>query len=261
MTRTRLASAALLAALALAVSGCQTTSTSGTGDPTTAPATSAPATDSKSVLAGTAQHFQTRSFTYSITAKTPDAGTTTATGGSDPASKSRSLSVQQDADGTKVTIDYRIIGADRFFKIDGIPIFPAKFMKIDGSKLAGPNVDKTLTELEGPVGVALVFTSIVDVQDAGGGKYSGTVDLTKTANSMIVEPDQLKALGDKAKAVPFEATVDTQGQLTSLKLTIDPATNTFEMTFSKWGEPVGITAPPASDVVDAPASVYEFFNA
>ena len=259
MTRTRLASAALLAALALAVAGCQTTS--GTGDPTTAPATSAPAADAKTVLAGTAQHFQTRSFTYSITAKTPDAGTTIAAGGSDPASKSRSLSVQQDADGTKVTIEYRIIGADRFFKVDGIPIFPAKFMKIDGSKLTGPNVDKSLTELEGPVGIAVMFTTIVDVQDAGGGKYTGTVDLTKSTNSMVIEPDALKDLGDKAKAVPFEATADGQGQLTSLTVTIDPATNTFEMTFSKWGEPVSISAPPAGDVVDAPPSVYEFFNA
>jgi len=247
----------LLASLGLVAAGCQTQNP-GTGGTTTAPATSA-ASDPKMVLAATGRHFDTASFTYTITIKDPESGDTDAGGASDPATKSRSLSFEQSIEGTKFTFDYRIIGTNRFFKIAGIPGMPDKFMKLDATKISA-TADKSFSELEGPVAVAKVFDGIVDVTDAGGGKYTGTVDLTKVSNSMIVDDDHLKTLADKAKSVPFEATVDAQGRLTSLKLTMDPGKDELSMTFTKWGEPVSITEPPAAEVIDAPAQVYEIFN-
>jgi hypothetical protein len=259
MTRTRLVSAALLAALALAVAGCQTATPSGTGDGTTpAPATSAPA-DAKTVLTGTAAHFDTTSFNYTITSKDESSGDGTASGSFDPAADARSLKLQQTAEGFKITIDYRIVGDKRYLHLGGIPGFPAKFMKIDGTKISA-NADKSLSDLEGPAKVANVFEGIVSVTDAGGGKYTGTVDMTKSVDAMIADESDIKGLGDKAKAVPFEATVDAMGRLTSLKLTLDPGKSEFAMTFTDWGSQVKIEEPPASEVVDAPASVYEFLS-
>jgi hypothetical protein len=248
----------LLASLALVAAGCQKSGTGGSGA-TSAPATSA-ASDPKMVLAASASHFLTTSVTFDLTLKDPEDGDTTATGASDPASKSRSLAFEQSIEGTTITFDYRIIGTNRYFKVGGIPGVPTKFMRIDSTKLPS-NADKSFSELDGPVGIAAAFAGVVNVTDAGGGKYTGTIDLTKANNSMIVDDTDLTKLGDKAKSVPFEAMVDSQGRLTSVKFTIEASKNEFVMTFSKWGEPVSIAEPPASDVVDAPAQVYEIFSA
>src|SRR5258708_26247455 len=75
------------------------------------------------------------------------------------------------------------------------------------------------------IGTANMLQGAADVKQADATHFSGVVDVTQIDS--LVAPDQelLKKVGDKAKAVPFTATVDEQGRLTALKLdgaSLDP---------------------------------------
>ena len=74
----------------------------------------------------------------------------------------------------------------------------------------------------------------------------------------------LEALGTKAAALPFTATVDDQGRLASLKVSVPAAGEVkayqASITMSKYGATTAQATPAAAEVVDAPAQAYDFFN-
>jgi len=76
------------------------------------------------------------------------------------------------------------------------------------------------------------------------------------------DSDALKNAGDKAKSIPFTATLDDQGRLTDLNVngsSIDPALG-IEITVSDYGSATGISKPDSSQVVEAPDSVLQFLK-
>ena len=81
----------------------------------------------------------------------------------------------------------------------------------------------------------------------------------------IVDPARLKALGEKAKAVPFEATVDGQGRLTSAVVKVPAAGRTkasrYEITYADYGTTASPAAPAADEQQPATRSAYELLNA
>jgi hypothetical protein len=77
------------------------------------------------------------------------------------------------------------------------------------------------------------------------------------------EPDAdiLTKVGDKAKSVPFTATLDSSGRLTEFKIDgsgIDPGLS-MDMTFSDYGSAQNISKPTGT-IVAAPSTVYDILN-
>jgi hypothetical protein len=146
----------------------------------------------------------------------------------------------------------------------GLPAIPKTWMLIDPAKV-GKDTDFP-TEFDGsePGHAAVIADGATDVKETSPGHFTGVTDISGTADGDITDADTLKALGDKAKTVPFEATTDTEGRLTSLLVKIPATAKTkakqFQAKYSGYGTTKSPVAPAASEQQKAPAVVYEILK-
>jgi hypothetical protein len=79
-----------------------------------------------------------------------------------------------------------------------------------------------------------------------------------------VDSDELTALGDQAKTVPFQATLDDAHRLTSVTIDVPAAGKTaayqYHVSYTSYGAAPTISAPPANQVQQAPAAAYALLN-
>lgn len=170
--------------------------------------------------------------------------------------------------GFTMTMAYLVVEADQWVKISfdkklpGMPRLPKKWMKVDPAKVE----DDTLEGVEDPdpLAAGVLFTAIVDTEETKPGTFTGTLDLSRAADAQIVDEDGLKALGDKAKAVPFTAIVDDAGRLTTLDIKVPAYAKvkafTHHATYSAYGSAPEVTAPAAGDSQAATDEAYELLN-
>ncbi|MFF0150408.1 hypothetical protein [Micromonospora sp. NPDC005203] len=115
-----------------------------------------------------------------------------------------------------------------------------------------------------PAGSAVLTQGITEVRGTGTGAYAGTIDVTKAAEAGSLNAATIAALGTQAKTVPFTAKVDPQGRLSELVLQLPAAGQTaaqeVKMTYSDYGAATAAQKPPAAEVVEAPAELYNLFN-
>jgi hypothetical protein len=194
----------------------------------------------------------------------------------DPVKKAYDIKVVtvQSGNDTKLTLtaSTKVLKAGTWVKIgfspanlQGLPKMPKKWMKVDLSKVKNPK--DSLLEYDDnaadPGSAQIVVANAADVKDAGAGKYTGTTDLTKATDSGIAEDETLTALGDKAKAVPFTATV-VGGHLTSLVVNVPAAGKTkadkYTVTYSDFGKAATPKAPAAGEQTAATSAAYEYLN-
>lgn len=165
------------------------------------------------------------------------------------------------------------LGTDTFMKIDmgeaaklpGLELATGKkWLHVDRSKIenfADLGIDVTRTDF---LSLRAMLGSAQSVQAAGERKYTGTLDLSKDENSPLTDGDLLDALGTKASAVPFTATLDAQGRLVELVLDVPAAgeakAQQLKIALSEYGAVTFPAAPTGGDVVEAPAGVYEMLN-
>ncbi|GID97939.1 hypothetical protein ACFQFC_17895 [Amorphoplanes digitatis] len=147
----------------------------------------------------------------------------------------------------------------------GLPKLPKKWMLIDPAKIK--NKDDIPLGYAGetdPGEAGAVLRAIVEVRQTGAGEFAGTTDLTRQGDLEIVEPDRLAALGARARAVPFEATVDGQGRLTSAVVKIPAAgkfkASRYEVTYSDFGKAPAPAVPAADQQQKATEAAYELLN-
>ncbi|MGH3738125.1 MAG: hypothetical protein ACRDT6_21315 [Micromonosporaceae bacterium] len=128
----------------------------------------------------------------------------------------------------------------------------------------------TFADAGNPVGNADYLLAVSDgVKETSKGTYEGTLDLKKYAET-YAKPEEakelkeiLKDLGPEAQKVPFTATVDDAGRLTSMTTTMkitqdgEKVTVEQEMKYSDFGTKVDVEKPPADKTQEAPASMYE----
>lgn len=146
--------------------------------------------------------------------------------------------------------------------VTGLPKLPPKWLRIDGSK-----VDKkeyvSYTHPD-PTGAAALFQHIVDAAETPQGAFTGKLDMAAAPEAEVVDAETLAALGEKAKAVPFQATVDSSGRLTSLTLDVPAAGKVAAFSwvakFTDYGAGPEIKEPPAAQTVPAPPEAYELLN-
>ncbi|HET8660964.1 MAG TPA: hypothetical protein VFM55_18455 [Micromonosporaceae bacterium] len=247
-----------LAALSFAIAGCDATG-GGTGGatPTTA-APSSPEPEPKEALAKAVTELSKTSFKVNM-----GIGPLRSTGAMDPGAQQGQLSMAISTGAANVTIETVLSGPDMWVKAAGIPGSTDKWMHLDTSKLPANSALGVRPGQLDPAGAQRLVGSIATVERTGPGRYTGTLDLTKAVDQNVVGKSTLDELGDRAKAVPFEATVDAQGRLTNLKLslgTIQGIPTVIDVTYSDFGTPVSVTKPAPAEVVEAPPAVYQLLG-
>jgi hypothetical protein len=177
---------------------------------------------------------------------------------------------------------------DLFMKLDLIHYKPDSWVKVDlGGTTAGslPGVQKLnlgkyqhldQTRIKGnrnlgfdfdkvdPAGSEVLTQGITEVRQTGEGAYAGTIDVSKAAEAGSVDPTVITALGAQAKSVPFTAKLDPQGRLSEMVIQIPAAGQTkaqdIRIAYSDYGNAAAAQKPPADQVVEAPAELYNLFN-
>jgi hypothetical protein len=143
------------------------------------------------------------------------------------------------------------LSGDKYMHVDR-----SKIAEIEGLQIDADNVD--------PTGAELLVEAITDVKKTGEGTYSGTIDLSKTTDVGFVDEAIVTALGEQAKAVQFEAKLDAEGRLSELTAKVpaagDVKAHELKITYFDYGSATPPQKPAASDVVEAPATLYEMFQ-
>ncbi|MER5333290.1 hypothetical protein [Micromonospora sp. NPDC002717] len=240
---------AIVAALSLGLTGCGTKTDAdapagnGTG---AAPASSAPA-DARAELTAAAQKLNQQSVRMEL-----KSAVVNGSGVMDPATKTGDMTMKLGAEGT-----FRILllGDDAYLKITGMQGMPKKWLHMDTTKLGKSGQFNLMPEGD-PGGAKQMIESVVDVEKTGTGSYAGTLDYTRTK----ADDPSIKALGEKAKAVPFTAKVDDQGRLVEFAIDTSVLHESLGMmttTYSDFGAPVTVKKPAASDTQEAPQELIE----
>ncbi|MFC7545086.1 hypothetical protein [Plantactinospora sp. GCM10030261] len=197
-------------------------------------------------------------------------GTTDLTGSVDPAAKGIHLETSmKDQDlGFTTDMSFLVIGEQPWVKISfkdtkgvsGLPKLPAKWLRIDPSRVADkadlPTFDGVDQGNTGPL-----IQAATTVEDQGNGKYAGTIDLTSGEAAKVLEAEQMTALGEAAKQVPFTATVGPDKHLASLTMEVPAAGTakafTYSVNYADYGKAEKLAAPEPAAAQDAPPVVYE----
>jgi hypothetical protein len=104
-----------------------------------------------------------------------------------------------------------------------------------------------------PIQAAKALESAATVERVGDHDFKGTLDIAKAQELMGQKAPASAPAG--AKSMPFTAKTDDQGRL--IEMTVDmsaysPQAGTMKTTYSDFGTPVSVTAPPKSQVGEMP---------
>jgi hypothetical protein len=219
-----------------------------------------PASPTDTLLASV-KTFGTTSYRFRATRTALSGGGTV-----DPVAKAASFTQNDEVPGHSISLGYTVIGTDLWMTIDlgatankQLGVNKTTWMHIDQTKVT----DKTQLPLDANgnlvIGTGDMFDGVTGVNRVDSTHFSGTVDVTNPASLLSPDKALLTKVGDKAKAVPFTATLDSQGRLTALTLdgaTIDSGL-TMDLTFDSFGAPVTITKP--AGAIPPPATLYSTF--
>jgi hypothetical protein len=257
--RLAIAGVAVFAAVGL-MAGCA--SKNGTGASASPTAKPSPTLAPKEALLASTKSLATSSYKFTL----KSAGLN-GTGAADPANKMAKATATGEMDNVSLKVDFIQVGNDIYAKLDLGPLTSQlgiqtdKYYHADASKL-GASTNMPFGDNGQPVDANGLLAGLTDVKSTDGKNFTGTIDASKMTGDDAPGSDALQKAGDKAKAIPFTATLDDQGRLTDLNIngsSIDPQL-AIEVTVSDYGSATGITKPDSSQVIEAPASVLQFLG-
>jgi len=230
------------------MAGCASKNgTSASAEPTAKPS---PTLAPKEALLASTKSLTTSSYKFTIKSAYANVS-----GAADPTNK---LAKMTAAEGSLRKVDFIQIGTELYVKLNlgtlgsqpGIQ--SDKYYHTEVSKL-GANKNLPFGVNGQPFDPNGTLTGLNDVQSSDGTHFTSTVDATKMTGVVSVGDDAVLNAGDKAKSVPFAATLDDLGRLTDLSVnggSIDRQL-AFEVTTTDYGTATGVTKPDSSQVVEA----------
>ncbi|MET0491703.1 MAG: hypothetical protein ABW000_01100 [Actinoplanes sp.] len=251
-----------MAAVALAVSGCAADGDAAPG--ASAPATAAPSASgdvgpadpaAAAALASATSALGTTSFKITVTSGPGlklvglmDAPNSTGTG-----------TLTSSSQNTEIEVKTLIVGQDLYLQVPGITK-GSTWTHVDVSRLPeGANVGLRPGQID-PANTSQLLTSTTDVQQVDSRSYKGTLDLTKAAGVAGVDQASIKTWGDQAQDVPFTAGLDEQGRLSALTIQLPAVSGQqsqpLEILYTDYGTKVDAKKPAASEITEAPDSLY-----
>lgn len=258
MRTTRLA--LTVATAAFAVAGCTANGTPASSATSAPAASAAPSTSADpaavQALSGAAATLGNSSFTMTMTQGTGFQ----LTANIDPPHGNGNAEVSAKGANTALTVKTLLFGQDLYAQIPGVTQGDT-WTHLDMARLPdGANIGLKPGQID-PANTAELLRGTTDVTTAGEGAYSGTLDLTKAAGVAGISKVTIDGYGADAQKVPFEATLDSQDRLETLTLRL-PAVDNREaeplvIKYSGYGQTVTTERPPAGQITEAPASVYQ----
>lgn len=189
------------------------------------------------------------------------------------ASQSASLKIRSaKPDEQDFTFEFRLIADSVVLKVDTnnqqlrdtLEIAAGKWYSLDKATfdkaMEGSMLNFDSAENIDPGDSVAAVKAVVSAQKGADGTFTGTTDLSGLTGGMI-GTDRLTALGAKAKALPFTATLDSSGRLATFSIQV-PASGTdaayeYKMTYSNYGGVKAMERPSA--VSPAPHPLIEWF--
>jgi hypothetical protein len=159
----------------------------------------------------------------------------------------------------ELSVKTLMVGQDLYVQIPGVTK-ASTWTHVDVSRLPeGADVGLRPGQID-PANTADLLASSTDVQQIDPRNYRGTLDLTKVAGIAGVDQVTVDGYGAAAQNVPFTAALDEQGRLTVMTIQL-PAANgqqaqPLEILYTDYGTTVDAQRPPASQITEAPDSVY-----
>ncbi|GAA3457346.1 hypothetical protein GCM10018962_91800 [Dactylosporangium matsuzakiense] len=225
---------------------------------TSAAASGGPA--GKDVLVGAVKALQATTYGYTMKI---DNGTVT--GVVDPAGK-RQARLDSVASGVKFSLEGIVVGGgERYFRtsIPAAGVNAKKWYRFDRTKVNHTEIIG-LFETDDPTSSKDFAARVGEAHMGDEGKITGTYDLTRGGDLGLADRADLAALGARAKAAPFVVTLDAQGRLASVKVTVPEYAGTAQRTltvdYRDLGKPVQLTVPKPAEIAQANAAVYNLLN-
>jgi hypothetical protein len=259
--RRRLAvTVAVLASMTLVASGCATTP--GSAGPS---ASAKPATQ---ILTDAVAKTKGQSFTYTLTYGTQ----VTADGAQDVAAGngSRNVTFSDPASGLVLKANLLLVGGALYAKVDlgaaaalvpGLAGVGSNYLALDMKKVSTSGLTAGLLPTADTITPDGYLGGVVTAESVSPTEVKGTTDLSKSAPKMIPATSVAK-LDATTKVVPFVVTLDNQGRITKIVLTLPkldalPAAD-LTVNYAGYGSTVQIAAPAAANTVPAPDLIYTF---
>ena len=251
-----------MATVALAVAGCDN---GGATPGASAPATEVPSTGTSSsaadpaavsALSAAAAKLGNTSFKVTVTSGSGFK----MTGAIDAPHGAGTAEVTASGPNAELNIKTLMIDKDLYVQVPGITK-TGTWTHLDASRLpAGANVGLRPGQID-PLNTASLLGSTTDVHATGGNSYAGTLDLTKAAGLAGIDQVTIDGYGPAAQRVPFTAGLDDQGRLSALTINL-PAVGgqqaqPIEALYTDYGVQVTVQRPAASEITEAPDSLYK----
>nr|WP_221376210.1 hypothetical protein [Actinoplanes polyasparticus] len=181
-------------------------------------------------------------------------------GATDPGGKVLTLTATTKADGETTESQVRVVGDEAWMTLGKtyLPnLDPTKFIRFPVSEFATASLVH-LGDPFDPAGLKGLSAAMASATRTGEGAYTGLLDLTEaspgTSRGLLpATAEQLEGNGGVSQSVPFEASVDTEGHLTSLKVTLP--TYASSAMFAGFGQAVEVAKPGAAEIVEVPDGV------
>jgi hypothetical protein len=181
-------------------------------------------------------------------------------GDTDPAGKAMTLTVTTSADGETIESKVRVIADDAWMTLGKtyLPkLDPTKFIRFPVAEFATASTVH-LGDPFDPAGLKGLAAAMTTATRSGEGAYAGNLGLAEappgvSRGLLPATAEQLQGNGGVSQSVPYEASVDAQGYLTSLTVTLPTYASTA--TFADFGKPIKIAKPGADEVTEVPDGV------
>jgi len=245
---------ATLATAAFALAGCENSGAT--------PAASAPAPTGTASSASAADPAAVSALSKATALLGTSSFTMTATSGTgfkltaavDPPNGNGTAELTASGPNAEVNIKTLLAGKDLYAQVPGITK-AGTWTHLDVSRLPeGANVGLRPDQID-PVNTANLLGAATDVHATGTDSYAGSLDLTKAAGLAGLTQVTIDGYGDAASKVPFTATLDPQGRLSTLTINL-PQGEPIDVRYADYGAPVAVTRPAASEITEAPDSFY-----
>ncbi|GIE22766.1 hypothetical protein [Winogradskya humida] len=160
---------------------------------------------------------------------------------------------------TQIEVKTLLVDQDLYVQVPGVTK-AGTWTHLDVSRLPeGANTGLRPGQID-PANTSQLLTSTTDVRQTGSGSYAGTLDLTKAAGVAGVDQKMITAWGSQAQNVPFTAGLDDQGRLSALTIQLPAVSGQqaqpLEVLYTDYGTKVDAKRPAATEITEAPDSLY-----
>jgi hypothetical protein len=239
----------IVAALALAVTACGSDNGGGNGGTSSK--------DPALQLASSVEALNEESFKVEVTM----GDLMTATGAVDGPGRAGRMAMSLGMEGQSLDMEVIFTETDMWMNMGDLGTLlgaEKPWMHLDLSQLGGDGFMGLKPGETDFAGTAKMMKAVTNVERVDDTTIRGEIDVTKVEDTVV---DEEMLAGQTT--LSFTATLDDQGRLTQLEVDLPEtqgvSVGTLVVRYYDFGQPVDVSPPPADEVSEAPAQLYQMF--